>query len=60
VESIRGELGVDGRLILRYSGTENIARVMVEGENHHRIRNMAEDLAGLIRNHLGPDIGMPI
>jgi len=60
VDSIRGELGGDGRLVLRYSGTENIARVMVEGENQHRIRDMAEDLAGLIRNHLGPDIGMPI
>lgn len=55
VESIRGELGDEGRLVLRYSGTENIARVMVEGEDRKRISNMASDIAGLIRSHLGDD-----
>jgi phosphoglucosamine mutase len=55
VESIRGELGDEGRLVLRYSGTENIARVMVEGADDKRISNMASDIAGLIRDHLGGD-----
>jgi len=55
VKSIEGELGGEGRLVLRYSGTENIARVMVEGEDRKRITNMASDIAGLIRNHLGDD-----
>ena len=55
VKSIEGELGDDGRLVLRYSGTENIARVMVEGADGSRIGNMASDIAGLIRDHLGDD-----
>ena len=55
VKSIEGELGDEGRLVLRYSGTENIARVMVEGEDDKRIGNMASDIAGLIRDHLGDD-----
>lgn len=53
VENYRSELGADGRLMLRFSGTENIARVLVEGSDHGRIKIMAKDLAGLITAHLG-------
>ncbi|MFH0799746.1 MAG: phosphoglucosamine mutase [Pseudomonadota bacterium] len=53
VENFRSELGPDGRLLLRFSGTENIARVLVEGSDGGRIRIMANDLAGLIVTHLG-------
>lgn len=53
VDAYRGELGGEGRLVLRYSGTENIARVMIEGEDPKRIGNMAADIAGLIHAHLG-------
>ncbi len=55
---IQGELGAQGRLLVRYSGTENIARVMIEGADKSRIRAMASDIAGLIQSHLGGPEGM--
>lgn len=51
-EKFQGELGSNGRLLMRYSGTQNLARVMVEGPKHERIRLMAQELAGLISTHL--------
>lgn len=53
LESFKFELGKEGRLVVRYSGTENIARVLVEGADQGRIRSMANDIAGLIQTHLG-------
>jgi phosphoglucosamine mutase len=37
-------LGKDGRILVRYSGTENLVRVMVEGEDAVRISQTAERL----------------
>jgi len=42
------EMGEDGRVLLRYSGTEPVLRVMVEGPDKARIQEMAHDLASLI------------
>ncbi len=46
-------LGDKGRLLLRYSGTEPLARVMIEGENQSEIDRYAGDLAAAIREQLG-------
>ena len=46
-------LGEKGRLLLRYSGTEPLARVMIEGENQSEIDRYASDLAAVIREQLG-------
>jgi len=50
---IENELGEKGRLLLRYSGTENLARVMIEGENQAEIEAQANHLAEIIRKNLG-------
>lgn len=50
---IENELGSKGRLLLRYSGTENLARVMIEGENQKEIDAQAHRLAEIIKKSLG-------
>jgi phosphoglucosamine mutase len=47
-------LGKRGRVLVRYSGTEALARVMVEGEDEGEIRGIAEGIAAEIRAALGP------
>jgi len=49
---LEDELGAKGRLLLRYSGTENLARVMIEGENQTEIETQADGLAEIIRKVL--------
>jgi phosphoglucosamine mutase len=50
--AIERELGEKGRLLLRYSGTENLARVMIEGESQAEIEAQANGLAEVIRTSL--------
>jgi phosphoglucosamine mutase len=42
-----------GRLLVRYSGTEPLLRVMLEGEHEQEIRAWAEEIAQAVRTHLG-------
>ena len=51
-EKIESELDGKGRLLLRYSGTENLARVMIEGENQTEIEAQANRLAEIIKTSL--------
>jgi phosphoglucosamine mutase len=53
LQTYEREMGASGRVLLRYSGTESLARVMVEGPDADRIRAMADDLATTIRTELG-------
>ncbi|MBA2703935.1 MAG: phosphoglucosamine mutase [Blastocatellia bacterium] len=50
---IENELGSRGRLLLRYSGTEPLARVMIEGESQSQIEAFADRLAAVINETLG-------
>ncbi|MDX6611334.1 MAG: phosphoglucosamine mutase [Blastocatellia bacterium] len=46
-------LGSKGRLLLRYSGTESLARVMIEGESQSEIKSYAQALALAIEDAIG-------
>jgi phosphoglucosamine mutase len=53
VRVFESEMNGTGRILLRYSGTEPLARVMIEGADGARIRGMADELAEAIRRELG-------
>ncbi|HEX5731330.1 MAG TPA: phosphoglucosamine mutase [Blastocatellia bacterium] len=53
VDRIEEALKGRGRLLVRYSGTENLARVMIEGEDQAKIEEQARGLAGLIQRVIG-------
>jgi phosphoglucosamine mutase len=42
-----------GRILVRYSGTEPVLRIMVEGDSEPLIRAIAEELADVVRRHVG-------
>ena len=52
-QQIEKELAGRGRVLLRYSGTESLCRVMVEGEDADRVRVLAQELAEVVRKELG-------
>jgi phosphoglucosamine mutase len=52
-KEIESDLGSQGRLLLRYSGTEPLARVMIEGRSQDEIERQAAELAGVIQQTLG-------
>ena len=45
-------LGTRGRILVRYSGTENLVRVMVEGEDESQIRAIAEELRDVLKEEI--------
>ncbi|HEX6043137.1 MAG TPA: phosphoglucosamine mutase [Pyrinomonadaceae bacterium] len=53
VSEVEEQLANKGRLLLRYSGTEPLARVMIEGEHQHQIEAYAEKIAGAIKQEIG-------
>ncbi len=53
IQESQAKLNGAGRVLVRYSGTEPLLRIMVEGEPASLIQSVAEDLAGTVRVHLG-------
>jgi phosphoglucosamine mutase len=49
---VEKELDGKGRVLVRYSGTEPKARVMVEGDDEARVRSYAADLAAALQRSL--------
>lgn len=52
VRKIEEELGDRGRVLLRYSGTESLCRIMIEAENEDKVARYAEDLAEVVAREL--------
>lgn len=55
VANVERRLGADGRVVIRYSGTESLLRVMLEGPQHGLIRSMADEILAAIQR----DIPLP-
>ena len=53
VSAVEGSLGDEGRVVLRYSGTENVCRVMVEGPTEQVVHDHAERIADSVRKEIG-------
>ncbi|HET9527346.1 MAG TPA: phosphoglucosamine mutase [Pyrinomonadaceae bacterium] len=53
VGEVEKELANKGRLLLRYSGTEPLARVMIEGENQRQIEAYAHRIGAAIKQEIG-------
>ena len=53
IEHVDPPLGDSGRVLVRYSGTEFLARVMVEGPDTAEIDAFADEIAGALRRAVG-------
>jgi phosphoglucosamine mutase len=53
IRAAEEELDGSGRVVIRYSGTEALARVMIEAESEERMRHHADAIADAIRLELG-------
>jgi phosphoglucosamine mutase len=52
-DGVRQALGEDGRVLVRWSGTEPKLRIMLEGPDEHRLRSWAKELADAARRDVG-------
>jgi phosphoglucosamine mutase len=53
MERVERRLAGEGRLLVRYSGTEPLLRVMIEGKDQQQIQGWASEIADSVKQHLG-------
>jgi phosphoglucosamine mutase len=53
MERVERRLAGQGRLLVRYSGTEPLLRVMIEGKDQQEIQGWAREIADSVKQHLG-------
>jgi phosphoglucosamine mutase len=52
ISKVEGQLTGSGRLLVRYSGTEPLLRVMLEGQDEREIRAMGQQIIDAVREHV--------
>jgi phosphoglucosamine mutase len=57
VQGVTERLGDTGRVLVRYSGTEPLLRIMLEGQDQGEITGLAQDIARTVEQHLGAGVG---
>jgi len=53
IRDIEAKLGQDGRVLIRYSGTEPLLRIMIEGADKYQITGWAKDIAESVEKTIG-------
>jgi phosphoglucosamine mutase len=53
IREIEGELGSRGRVLVRYSGTQNLCRVMVEGPTREETERACRRIAAVVEAQIG-------
>ena len=57
IKGVESRLGDTGRVLIRYSGTEPLLRIMLEGQDQEEINGMANQIADLVKTFIGEDSG---
>jgi phosphoglucosamine mutase len=57
IEAVESRLGDTGRVLIRYSGTEPLMRIMLEGQDQDEITGMANQIAELVKSSIGEGSG---
>ena len=53
IARVEARVAGQGRLLVRYSGTEPLLRVMLEGKDQNEIRTWAQEIVDAVQEHLG-------
>ena len=53
IRSVESALGKEGRVLVRYSGTQPLCRVMTEGPTREETQQYCEQIAKIVREKLG-------
>jgi len=53
IRSVEKDLGKKGRVLVRYSGTQPICRVMVEGPTEEKTQRYCKQIADIVKNEIG-------
>ena len=56
MSAVEERLAGNGRLLVRYSGTEPLLRIMIEGKDQHEIAAWAQEIADAVKHHLAAPV----